>query len=49
MKKGWWTLTINDVEGKIDREDESTLEYIGEMIKQGFTSGEIIQEESEED
>ena len=43
-KRGWWKLTMNDVEGEIDREDESTLEHIGEMIRQGFTEGEIIQE-----
>jgi len=39
MKKGWWTIefTIEPT--------ETDLEYIAELIKQGFTSGEILQED----
>jgi hypothetical protein len=40
---GWWTLTTN-VEPS-----EADLEHIGEMIKQGFYSGEIVQDEEEQD
>lgn len=46
--KGWWILTITDVDGEVDRDDDCTLEHIGDMIKKGFTQGEIIQDKEEE-
>lgn len=44
--RGWWRLEITDLDQDhhIDRNDESTLEYIGKMITDGFNQGELIQE-----
>ena len=44
MKKGWWSLIIAGV----DELTETDQEHIAELIKQGFTSGEIVQEDEEE-
>lgn len=42
-KTGWWTLTISE-----DCEpDDVDLEHIAEMIKQGYTEGEIVGTEEE--
>jgi protein-tyrosine phosphatase len=41
-KSGWWTLEIED--GCIP--DDFDLEHIADMIKQGFTEGEIIGEDA---
>jgi hypothetical protein len=46
--RGWWNLGIANVEGTVDPSDESTLEHIANMIKKGFTEGEIIQETEDE-
>lgn len=42
MNKGWWTLKIDFK--KIEVSDD-TLIHISEQIKNGFTQGEIIEEE----
>ena len=42
-KKRWWSLTIKDYPDFDPHED--TLKHIGEMIEQGYTQGELIQEE----
>ena len=43
-KIDWWQLSI---EGDTELED-SDREHIAEMIKQGFTSGQIVQEIEED-
>lgn len=42
METGWWKIeyTIEP--------DEYDLDHIAELIRQGFTSGEIVQEEDED-
>jgi len=40
LKRGWWDLTFVGV----DELNESDREHIAEMIKEGYTGGEIIQE-----
>tara|TARA_R110000851_G_scaffold258517_1_gene410992 strand:+ start:341 stop:523 length:183 start_codon:yes stop_codon:yes gene_type:complete len=48
MKNSWWTLTIKDYPNFNPNDD--TLRHIGEMIAQGYTSGQLLQEdEIEED
>ncbi len=42
--RGWWTLTWSGV----DKLNDSDKDHIGESIKRGFTSGEIIQESEKE-
>ena len=44
-KKSWWSLIIKDYPDFEPHED--TLKHIGEMIEQGYTQGELIQEEEE--
>ena len=44
METGWWSIDYGDIEP-----DEITLEHIAELIKQGYTNGEIIQGEEEEE
>ena len=39
--KGWWTFTTNVVPS------ESELERIAQLIREGFTSGEVIIREEE--
>ncbi len=40
-ESGWWTLDINTEAEQVD------LDHIGDMIKQGYTSGEICGTEGE--
>jgi len=40
-KNGWWSFSTNVEPSKLD------LEHIAELIKQGFTSGEIIKDGEE--
>ena len=47
--RGWWKVEINiwdddDNDKDIDP-NEADLEHIGEMIKQGYTSGEVVHDE----
>ena len=44
MKRGWWTLTTTGV----DELNDIDREHIAELIKEGFTSGEILQDEEDE-
>lgn len=44
MKTGWWSLEITGV----DELNEADREHIAQLIKDGFTSGEIIPEEDED-
>ena len=45
MKRSWWSLIIKDYPNFEPHED--TLKHIGEMIEQGYTQGELIQEDDE--
>ena len=40
--RGWWKLQVTMHSGS--EVNDSSKEHIAEMIKQGFTEGEIIQE-----
>ena len=42
MKTGWWKIEFTIEPDEYDRD------HIAELIKQGFTEGEIVQEETEE-
>ena len=41
-KNGWWSFSTNVEPSELD------LEHISELIRQGFTSGEIIKENTEQ-
>lgn len=41
-QRGWWNLSTNTELSDVD------LEHIAEMILNGFTSGEVIQDDDEE-
>jgi 2C-methyl-D-erythritol 2,4-cyclodiphosphate synthase len=47
-KNGWWKvnfeLTLEGKEVKFDDLQEETQKHIAELIKQGFSSGEIVEE-----
>lgn len=43
-KSGWWSLDTGDAEL-----DDSDLEQIAELIKEGYTSGEIYETEEDEE
>lgn len=40
---GWWTLEVTGVAELNDAD----LEHIAELIKDGFTSGQVVQEDEE--
>ena len=42
MKRGWWKITYNI------EPNETDLEHIAGLIKQGFIEGEMVQEDEEE-
>lgn len=44
-QRGWWRLIISGQEHTNIELSDSDKEHIGEMIKQGYTSGEIIKDE----
>ena len=44
MNKGWWRLTWTTVEGDLETLSDSTKENIGELIKQGYVEGQIVEE-----
>jgi len=41
QEQGWWKLETTAEPNEMD------LEHIAEMIKQGFTSGEIVKDEED--
>lgn len=43
MKTGWWHITYTIEPNEID------LEHIAKLIKEGFTQGEMLQEDEDED
>ena len=42
MNKGWWSIKFTI------EPDEAILEHISELIKDGYTEGEMIVEEEED-
>ena len=44
MTRGWWNIEFTGV----THPDDATLEHIAEQIKEGFTSGEILEDSEEE-
>ena len=48
MTRGWWKIEYEAVDEGFVEPNEVDLEHIAEMIKEGYTSGEIIQEEEPE-
>ena len=44
---GWWKLEVMIEGNKVSRDNVSdiTKEHIAEMIKEGYTQGEVIEEE----
>lgn len=47
MKRGWWTIKYEAVDEEFVEPNDADLEHIAELIKEGYTSGEILQEEEE--
>ena len=47
VKSSWWKLSVFDYPNY--EPNEINLEHIAEMIKQGYTQGELIQEDKSED
>ena len=47
IKSSWWRLSVDDYPNY--EPNEIDLEHIAEMIKQGFTQGELIQEDKSEE
>jgi uncharacterized membrane protein len=43
--RGWWDLTIKG--NTSDELDEADLDHIAELIKEGYTSGEIAEDEKQ--
>lgn len=48
MKRGSWELTINAVDDGFET-NEIDLEHIAELVKQGYTSGQLYNEDDEHD
>lgn len=46
---GWWKLTITPTTEEDVEPYDSDREHIADSIKQGFTEGEIVQDEDNED
>ena len=50
MKRGWWTLKIEMCDGdEVDEISDITLEHIAMCITEGYTSGEVNEDEEEEE
>lgn len=48
MKRGWWELKVTEVDDGFEA-NEIDLEHIAELVKQGYTSGQLINEDDEHD
>lgn len=49
-KRGWWSLTItNSDDDEYIKLSDCDREHIGKSIKEGYTQGEIVQDEPEEE
>ena len=46
IKRSWWSLTIQDYPNF--KPNEADLEHIAKCIKEGYTQGELVQEEEED-
>lgn len=47
MSRGWWTITYTAVDPGFTEPSETSLQHIAEKIKEGYTSGEIIEADDE--
>ena len=45
MTRGWWSIQYEAVDEEFVEPNEADLEHIAECIKEGYTNGEILQEE----
>ena len=46
MKRGWWTLEIRAIDDSFNESlTDEDREHIARMIREGCTSGELIQED----
>lgn len=43
-QRGWWELTLSPNDLELSEVDQ---EHIGELIKEGYTSGEVVEDEDE--
>lgn len=49
MSRGWWTITYEAVEEGFTEPSEASLEHISSMIKEGYLSGGILEDDEEEE
>jgi len=49
MIRGWWTIKYEAVDEGFVKPNDADLEHIAGLIKEGFTQGEILQEEQEDE
>ena len=47
MARGWWTIKYEAVDDEFKEPSEADLEHIAGLIQEGYTSGEIWQNEGE--
>lgn len=48
--RGWWKLTVENVDNDENLElSNADLEHIAEQVKEGFTEGEIVADNDEEE
>ena len=45
MIRGWWTIKYEAVDKGFVEPNDADLEHIAELIKEGVTSGEIVQDD----
>ena len=52
LRRGWWELKISNItcgDNEIKELNECDLEHIAKCIKEDYTQGEVLQEDSEEE
>lgn len=49
MLRGWWTINYEAVDEGFTGPNDVDLEHIAGLIKEGYTSGEIIQDIDDEE
>ena len=49
MERGWWKIEYGAVSDNFIEPNETDLAHIGEMIRQGYLEGEIVQDSQEEE
>jgi len=48
MPRGWWSITYTAVDAEFVEPNDCDLEHIAKCIQEGYTAGEINQEEPED-